>query len=250
MRYFLKLAYRGTPFVGWQKQPNGLSVQECLETALSKILGRSTAVVGCGRTDAGVHASQYYAHMDLDDEIDSAVVTGRLNRMLPPEIAIDEIFPVSDDLHARYSAVRRSYQYFISGLRDPFKRDLVYYFYNFQQLDRHRMQEMADLLGQYDAFLPFCKTNSDVEHYRCQIYQARWQDDGNRLIFSISANRFLRGMVRLVVGMSLQIGLGKVDIEKVRQALDRQEPLVRSLSAPAHGLFLTGVLYPDQHLDH
>ncbi|MCB0667841.1 MAG: tRNA pseudouridine(38-40) synthase TruA [Saprospiraceae bacterium] len=245
MRYFLKLAYRGTPYVGWQKQPNGISVQEILETSLNKILRTECHIVGCGRTDAGVHALQYYAHFDPEMDSIPPETLHRLNRMLPPDIAINDIFPVPLDLHARYSAIRRTYRYEISGTPDPFKRDLVYCFYGFDKLDRNRMQQMADLLLDYDAFFPFCKTNSDTEHYLCNIYQAGWQENASGMTFTISANRFLRGMVRLIVGMSLQIGLGKVDLSTVRKAMDEQKPLSRSLSAPAHGLFLTEINYPE-----
>ena len=152
MRYFLKLAYRGTPFVGWQRQPNGLSVQECLEDGLSKILRTPINIVGCGRTDTGVHASQYFAHFDwMGPGFDPGQLAERLNRLLPPEIAIQAVFPVQSDLHARYSATKRTYEYYLSGDQDPFRLDLQYYFYNFSQLNRASMEEMGSLLLNYDS---------------------------------------------------------------------------------------------------
>lgn len=245
MRYFLKLAYRGTPFVGWQRQPNGLSVQECIEDGLSKVLRTPISLVGCGRTDTGVHASQYFAHFDwIGPGFDRELLTERLNRLLPPEIAIQAIFPVQSDLHARYGATKRTYEYYVNGDKDPFRLDLQYYFYNFHKLNRSSMQEMASLLAHYDSFYPFCKSHSGVEHYRCQIFEAAWQEVDGVLIFRISANRFLRGMVRLIVGMSLQVGQNKVTLKEVKQALDLQSNLSKSLSAPAHGLYLSEVKYP------
>lgn len=243
MRYFIKLAYRGTPFAGWQTQPNALSVQQCMEETLGRLLKTSVSLVGCGRTDTGVHASEYFAHFDWEQSDLPQDLISRLNRMLPPEIAIYDLYPVSTDLHARFSATRRTYHYHLTGERDPFRQDLVYAFYNFDKLDRPVMQEAAHLIGEFDAFYPFCKSHSGVEHYRCQIYHSGWKESGVDFIYEISANRFLRGMVRLIVGMCIQAGLHQISLAEVRSSLVSQTPLPKSLSVPARGLFLTKIMY-------
>lgn len=244
MRYFLKLAYRGTPFVGWQLQKNGLSVQQCLQEALTKVLKEPVSLTGCGRTDTGVHANEYFAHFDWHHQILPTPVKERINRILPPEIAIYDIYQVPADLHARFSANSRTYHYYLTSGRDPFREDLVYAFYHFQKLDQEKMQRMADVILQYEQFYPFCKSRSGVEHYLCKIFVSKWIAQEGDLVYVISANRFLRGMVRLIVGMSIQVGLGKVSIEQVSEALQKQVALTRSLSAPAHGLYLSKVEYP------
>lgn len=243
MRYFIQLAYRGTPFVGWQRQLNGLSVQQCLEENLSKVVGEPLSLVGCGRTDAGVHASSYFAHFDLTQELDVKLVN-RVNRILPDEISIKSIFKVEDSSHARFDATKRTYQYFISGVKNPFRQDLAYWYYGFQKLDRQKMVDAATLIRQHDTFLPFCKTNSDAKHYKCQIFESRWQEAPDlELVYTITANRFLRGMVRLIAGMCIQVGIGNMQLEEVALALKLQKSLSKPLSAPAQGLFLTDISY-------
>ncbi|MCB0687810.1 MAG: tRNA pseudouridine(38-40) synthase TruA [Saprospiraceae bacterium] len=246
MRYFIKLSYRGTAYVGWQRQPNGLSVQQCIEENLAKLLRLEVPVVGCGRTDAGVHASEYYAHFDWDGvTLETNKILNHLNRMLPADIAIDSLTIVPDTLHARFSATKRTYHYYLNGQANPFQEGLVYHYYYFKQLDWPLMQQMADLLKKHKAFFPFCKTHSDVDHYLCEISDAQWEGEGQQMVFRISANRFLRGMVRLIVGMSLQVGMHKVPLDDVRLALEQQKTLAKSLSAPAQGLFLTKIEYPE-----
>jgi tRNA pseudouridine38-40 synthase len=171
-------------------------------------------------------------------------VKERINRILPPEIAIYDIYQVPSDLHARFSATRRTYHYYLTSGRDPFRKDLVYEFYNFHKLDLDKMQKMAALILQHEQFYPFCKSHSGVEHYLCKIFVSHWCIREGDLVYEISANRFLRGMVRLISGMSIQVGLGKVPIDQVSEALQKQVPLAQSLSAPAHGLYLSKVEYP------
>ncbi len=243
MRYFVRLGYNGREFVGWQVQPNGRSVQGVIQDALQLILRHSIDLVGCGRTDSGVHASLYYAHFETHHEHQPDWVH-RLNQILPDQIAIYDIFPVKNDQHARYSATRRTYRYYISDHKDPFLFNQEYYCYDFKFLDTSIMQQAASLLLDYNAFFPFCKSKSDVSNYACTLFESDWKISENRMVFTISANRFLRGMVRLIVGMCLQTGRKKVTLEDVRRALDQQAPLEKSLSAPAHGLFLTNVHYP------
>lgn len=245
MRYFIKIAYRGTPFVGWQIQPNGPSVQQCLEENLSKILRKPLRLAGCGRTDTGVHAIEYFAHFDWESDGINPGLKERLNRILPAEIAVSEIFPVQADLHARFSATRRTYQYYLTGRRDPFRQDLVYAFHGFANLDRALMQEAAALLTRYTSFYPFCKSRSYADHYRCTIFNSSWKEINADFVYEITANRFLRGMVRLIVGMCIGVGQQKLTLEDVKEALDRQTALHKSLSVPPHGLFLYKVQYED-----
>ncbi len=242
MRYFIKLAYHGASFIGWQSQPKGHSVQGAIQEALSTIFQRSTDIVGCGRTDAGVHASMFYAHFDMDQPLPQDAVF-RLNKMLPPAIVVHDIFEVGGDIHARFNAVERTYQYHLTAKPDPFLSALQYHYYGFHQLDHALVQAAASLLLSYGAFYPFCKSRSDTKHYRCHISKSEWSISPEKMTYKVSANRFLRGMVRLIVGMCIQVGSGQLALEQVRKSLDHQHVLARRLSAPAHGLFLTDIVY-------
>lgn len=243
MRYFLTLAYKGTRYAGWQRQPNAATVQETLETSLSILLQQSVEVTGCGRTDAGVHAQFYVAHLDFEGPLPDTFLKG-LNSILPDDIAVYATQPMPPDAHARYDAFERSYEYHIALRKDPFARETTWYYPQGQQIDLARLQEVADLLMQYEQFFPFCKTHSGVDHYTCANLKARWEKENNRLVFYISANRFLRGMVRLLVGASIRVGRGKLQLENIREALDQQTALKKSLSAPAEGLALVSIKYP------
>lgn len=245
MRYFLTLSYLGTHYNGWQIQPNAPSVQATLESALSTILRQPVGVTGCGRTDTGVHARYYVAHFDAEGELPQTFLHS-LNSLLPQDIAIQGFQPVRSDAHARYDAYERSYEYHIILRKDPFATKTAWFFPQSEKLDVEKMQEVADLLPLYSEFFPFCKTDSGTEGYDCMMKSAFWEHkpDEYRLIFYITANRFLRGMVRLIVGACMNTGLGKIGIEDVKSALDDQKPLKKSLSVPPHGLFLTDVKYP------
>jgi tRNA pseudouridine38-40 synthase len=245
MRYFLILAYRGTRYAGWQRQTNALSVQEEVERALSTLLRCSIEVVGCGRTDAGVHARYYVAHFDAEQPLPTTFLHN-INGILPEDIAVHSVKAMHAGAHARFDAVERHYHYYIALRKDPFARQLSWFYPKAERLNIAALQAVADLLPQYDAFLPFCKTDGGNEHYRCQVYKARWQTcaDNSRLVFHIAANRFLRGMVRLIVGTCMAVGQGSLTLEAVRLALDQQRPLPKSLSAPPEGLMLTDVRYP------
>ncbi len=246
MRYFISLSYRGTPFVGWQFQSNGLSVQQCIEETLSRVLRQEVKIVGCGRTDAGVHAVIYFAHFDTDEEIsDIKKTVYRLNRQLPGEIAISSLVEVDATLHARHDAISRTYKYILSRGKNPFTQDLEYRYPFFKELDFSKMQQVANLISNYGEFFPFCKSRSGVAHYKCDIFHSKWKKKENKYVYTIRANRFLRGMVRLIVGTSLQVGVKKADIKEVKKALDQQIRLEKSLSVPAHGLYLVGVDYPE-----
>ncbi len=243
MRYFLTLAYRGTRYCGWQVQPNGPSVQSTLEQALRIVLGQPSEVTGCGRTDAGVHARCYVAHLDADQELPSTLLH-RLNGLLPDDIAVYGIQPVSPDAHARYDAFERSYEYHITRRKDPFATETAWFFPQFDRLNLEKMQLVTDFFSNYSAFFPFCKTNSGVDSYDCQLYRAAWVQEQEHLVFHVSANRFLRGMVRLMVGACLRVGLGKLSIADVQTALDNQQALRQSFSVPPQGLFLVDIKYP------
>ena len=243
MRYFSELAYKGTNYNGWQRQPNAPSVQQTIEEALATIL-TAIEIVGCGRTDTGVHASQYFLHFDFEGKFPKEF-RRRLNKLLPEDIAIRSIYEVAANAHARFDATRRSYEYHIVLDKNPFLTDTAWYFPFFEKLDLEKTQAAAALLLNYQAFQPFCKSNTDVHTMECALYRSEWVfDEATRsLVFHISANRFLRGMVRLIVGMCLNVGLGKLELDEVRHALDRQVLLKKSWSVPAEGLFLTEVRY-------
>ncbi len=245
MRYFIKLAYNGTRFHGWQSQPNAVTVQATIEEKLSLLLRKPIEIVGCGRTDTGVHAKEYYAHFDFEDDFPKNFVH-RLNLILPKDIVIYSIEKVREEKHARFHAYHRSYEYHICLDKNPFEIETAWvYPYREELLDVGKMQEAAAMLMEFEDFNTFCKTNSDVKTTICEMKRAEWIFDkvNRRLIFHISANRFLRGMVRLIVGMCVNVGTGKVSLADLRQALEQKKPLKLNHSAPAQGLFLTDIRY-------
>ena len=245
MRYFLTLAYHGARFNGWQIQPDAPSVQDTLEQACSTILRQPIAITGCGRTDTGVHARYYVAHFDAEGELPGRFVMG-VNSLLPDDIAVHSVRAMHPEAHARYDAYERSYVYYLSLRKDPFSTQTAWYYPQNRLLNLEKMQETADLLPQYDTFFPFCKTHSGVDSYTCELKIARWEHrpEEHLLLFHITANRFLRGMVRLIVGACIQTGIGQITVEEVQAALNEQKTLKKSLSVPPQGLFLTDVKYP------
>lgn len=244
-RYALELAYNGTNYAGWQRQPNAPSVEETIDTALSLILGEKIKIVGCGRTDAGVHASYYVAHFDFAGEFPVAFLR-RMNRYLADDIALLGLYRVAEDFHARFQATARSYTYRLSLRKDPFRQTTVTSLPQLQDIEQAQMQAAAAMLLRYEAFTPFCKTNADNFTMNCVLQEARWVFAEDEWTFHISANRFLRGMVRLIVGMCINVGQGKLQLSEVQSALDNQQRLPRPWSAPASGLFLSAVTYPDK----
>ncbi len=245
MRYFTELAYKGTRYCGWQRQPNAMSVQEKLEDTLPTLLGEMVQLTGCGRTDAGVHASQFFAHFDTQRPFEQAFL-GRINRLLPPDIVLYRVWEVTPDAHARFDATQRSYEYHISLRKDPFHADTHWHFPFFARLDMDKVRQAAAVLLEYEAFYPFCKSETDAKTMRCKLTRSEWVLDevAHRLTFCISADRFLRGMVRLIVGACLNAGLGQLTIDEIRRSLELQTRLAKSWSVPPHGLFLTQVEYP------
>ena len=241
MRYFIELSYDGTPFVGWQRQPYGDSVQSCLENALSILFRKPLSIVGAGRTDAEVHARQLFAHVDIDEHIDQDL-TFRLNKLLPKEIAVRNIFAVAQDAHARFDAISRSYCYHITTQKNPFLQKRSYQFT--KPLDVKLMNQAAKILIDHEDFKCFSKSKTDVKTYICDIQHAHWQQDGSELVFSIQANRFLRNMVRAIVGTLIEVGLRKIsnsDFEAILKSRDRNQA---GYSVPGHGLYLEKVNYP------
>ena len=241
MRYFVELSYDGTPFVGWQRQPAGDSVQSCLEDALSILFRKPLTIVGAGRTDAGVHAHQLFAHVDLDEHVDQDL-TFRLNKLLPKEIAVRNVIAVTQDAHARFDAVSRIYRYHITTQKNPFLQKRSYQFA--KPLDLDLMNQAAKILIDHKNFKCFSKSKTDVKTYVCDIQQVHWQQNGSELVFFIQANRFLRNMVRAIVGTLIKVGLRKISISDFEAILASRDRSQAGYSVPAHGLYLEKVNYP------
>ena len=246
-RYFIHLAYNGANYNGWQTQPGLPTVQETLEKALSTLLRQPIAVVGCGRTDTGVHASDFYAHFDLKDFKDPKELTFKLNSFLPPDIAIFAIFPVADNAHARFDATARTYQYQVSDRRLPFRQGQYCRIYF--KPDIERMNEAAQVLMEYEDFTSFAKLHTQVKTNICHLTEARWDRVGEEWIFTIRSNRFLRNMVRSVTGTLLDVGRGKLSIEGLREIIEKKDRCAAGVSMPACGLFLTKVDYPIETIE-
>ncbi len=243
MRYFIQLSYNGSAYHGWQIQPNAVTVQETIQDALSKLLNTNISITGAGRTDTGVHAFQMFAHFDVDETLDTENLTFKLNSFLPKDIAIQSIFQVNADAHTRFHAIKRSYDYKISLKKNVFLFDYTHYVH--QKLDVDKMNEAANILLEYTNFQCFSKSNTDVKTYNCKIEQAQWKQEGNLLIFTISADRFLRNMVRAIVGTLLNIGLSKIAVSDMHKILASKDRSKAGFSVPSKGLYLTEVLYPD-----
>ncbi len=243
MRFFIDLSYNGKAYHGWQIQPNAISVQEVMETALSTLSGQKVSIVGAGRTDTGVHARQMVAHFDLDNEIDTLQLAYRINAFLPEDISVREIYPVKDEAHARFDAEQREYKYYMHQLKDPFLTDTSYYFK--PELNHDLMNEAASHLLNHRNFKCFSRSNTDVKTYNCDVRSASWKKEGIQLVFTISADRFLRNMVRAVVGTLIEIGQGKMSMEEFKTVLKSENRSMAGPSVPAYGLFLTRITYPE-----
>lgn len=241
MRYFIRFSYNGTKYHGWQTQPNAISVQETLSKALSVILNTSIELMGAGRTDTGVHAREMFAHFDYESIFDNAVLIHKINSFLPKDIAIYGFIRVHADAHARFDAKKRTYEYHINTIKDPFLQDGSWYYHN--NLDVELMNEAAGLLLAHTDFQCFSKSNTDVNTYNCKITEASWRQSGHLLIFTISADRFLRNMVRAIVGTLVNIGLHKITLEDFNAILHSKDRKKAGFSVPAHGLYLTEVQY-------
>ena len=243
MRYFIELSYNGSAYHGWQNQPNAISVQQVLEEALTTLLQSKTEIVGAGRTDTGVHASQMFAHFDFDNEIDTPNLVYKLNSFLPNDIAISDVFRVKEDSHARFDALSRTYLYKISTIKNVFNTDFAYRLQ--LPLDVKKMNEACKILFIYNDFQCFSKSNTDVKTYNCTITKAEWFKDKDEIIFLITADRFLRNMVRAIVGTMINIGLGKMQVDDLHEIIKSKNRSEAGYSVPAHGLYLTQIVYPE-----
>jgi len=241
LRYFVELSYNGINYHGWQNQPNAISVQETLEKAFSILLNQKIAIMGCGRTDTGVHASQFFAHFDVDKTLDDNFLY-KINSFLPKDIAIHQFFLVDKNAHARFDATSRSYQYRINLGKNPFLLDTTWQILS-KNIDISLMNNAAKELFNYTNFKSFSRSNSDVKTYECIISDALWKREEDLLIFNITANRFLRNMVRAIVGTLLEVGLGKITIKEFRKIIESKDRTKAGASAKAKGLFLTKITY-------
>ena len=242
IRYFINLSFDGQRYHGWQIQPNAISVQEELNKGLSLILRQQIEVVGAGRTDTGVHARVMVAHFDIDQQIDEKQLAYRLNRVMPTDISINDVYKVDNEMHARFSAKERTYRYFVHTKRDPFCRlhsvELHY------PIDFELMNKAAAMLLEATDFKAFCKSNHDAKTTICDVRTAHWvQIDETHWYFEISADRFLRNMVRAVVGTLMEVGRGRMTIDKMRNVVYDGTRCDAGESMPAHGLFLWNVEY-------
>ncbi|QBN17939.1 tRNA pseudouridine(38-40) synthase TruA [Flavobacterium nackdongense] len=241
MRYFIKLAYNGSNYHGWQYQPNAPSVQETLNKAFSVIMNSEINLMGAGRTDTGVHAKEMYAHFDFESPFDAENTIHKLNSYLPKDIVIFDIFPVHEEAHARFDATKRTYEYHISTFKDAFSQDGSWYYH--KELDLELMNQASKLLFNYTDFQCFSKVNTDVNTFDCTIFEAHWQQANSKLVFTISANRFLRNMVRAIVGTLVYVGLHKITLEDFKNIIASKNRSEAGFSVPAHGLYLTKIEY-------
>lgn len=247
-RYFIHLAYQGSAYHGWQRQPKALTIQQILEEIFSLFFRQPIYITGCGRTDTGVHAYSYFAHFDMEGPVPEQALI-RLNAMLPKDIAVYQLYAVHEKAHTRFDATHRAYVYKISKRKNPFGYGQYYFYKQFEKTDFSKVQDAASLILEYNTFFPFCKTDHDANSYNVDLRKSEWiQTDLESWEYHIAADRFLRGMVRLIVGMCLRVGQGRLSLTAVREALDTQSLLPMSWSAPADGLYLSEVLYPGELL--
>lgn len=243
MRYFLKLAYNGADYHGWQSQPNAASVQSTIEKALSIVLRQSVAIVGAGRTDTGVNARRMFAHFDIDSPIDDKEkLINSLNRLLGKSIAIYDIIDVSDNAHARFDAIARTYKYFVVHEKNPFLSEFTWY--SPSKLNYEKMNVAASRLFSYTDFTSFSKLHTDVKTNNCKIMHAEWTQENGKMVFTIKADRFLRNMVRAIVGTLVDVGRLKISLADFENIIERKDRCAAGMSMPAHALFLWDVEYP------
>lgn len=242
MRYFITFSYDGTAYHGWQIQPHSVTVQEELQKALSTLMRKPMEVVGAGRTDTGVHARKMIAHFDHDEEVDCPQLVYKLNKLLPRDIAVQHVEPVADDMHARFSAKSRTYHYYVHLDKNPFLRSYSWQVYG--NPDFELMNRAARVLMEYKDFTSFSKVNTDTKTNDCTITEARWDRVGeDQWRFTVTANRFLRNMVRAIVGTLMEVGRGRMTIEQLRSVIEAKDRCRAGDSVPGNALFLVEVLY-------
>lgn len=243
MRYFIELRYDGSAYSGWQRQPDAASVQEIVEDRLSNILGYPAEITGCGRTDKGVHARQYFAHLDMEKEPDENFLF-RINNYLPPAVAIRRIIPVPEDAHARFDAIQRTYHYHVHFRKNPFLDRYSFYYQKSKNFSLTTLNTFSQTLPAFSDFKPFAKFHSDVHHHRCHVSSCEWTSSEDGYQLAITSDRFLRGMVRLIAGASLRFAEGKISIEDLEDAMTAGEQIKAAWAVPAHGLSLIKIDYP------
>lgn len=243
MRLFFEIQYNGSNYIGWQTQHDGISIQSVVEDSLGKLLREQVEIYGSGRTDAGVHCEQQFFHVDVQQEIEELdQLLFRLNAFLPKDIYLPSVRVVKDDVHARYTALQRVYNYRITTVRNPFLDKLAWHY--FRPLNIELMNEAASyMLGEHD-FESFSKVKTNVKHFRCDVTQAEWRRDGDRLEFVIAANRFLRGMVRATVGTLIDVGAEKISVDDFKEIIDHRDRKKAGANVPPYGLYLVHVKYP------
>jgi len=243
LRYFIEIAYNGKNYHGWQFQPDAITVQEVLEKTMTTILRKDINVIGAGRTDAGVHAKQLFAHFDFEEIENTSVLQFKLNSLLPKDISVQNIFQVKADAHARFDALEREYEYKVTLKKNPFSEDFTHLIHHIPNIDL--MNKAANDLLNYKNFQCFSRSNTDVKTYNCTIEKAFWKKENSQLIFTISADRFLRNMVRAIVGTLLDVGFKKTSLEEFHEIIKSKNRSKAGTSAPAKGLYLTKVVYSE-----
>jgi tRNA pseudouridine38-40 synthase len=240
----MDVCYDGSEFHGWQSQKNAYSVQQAIEEALEKILQKRVAITGSGRTDTGVHAKQQIVHFDLEDKRDLDKLQYQLNAVLPKSVAVKSLKRVKDEAHARFDAVSRKYHYFIHSQKNPFKEGQSFYFH--QTLNLEAISEACSILLKTKDFESFSRVKTEVNHFNCDMYECRWDETSEGYLFTVKANRFLRGMVRAIVGTLIDVGLSKLSLEDFALIVEQKDRRAAGAAAPAHGLYLTEVNYPEE----
>ena len=243
MRYFMDISYHGGEFHGWQTQDNAYTVQQSIEEAFAKITGNKIPVTGSGRTDTGVHARQQIAHFNLEKDIDSNKLAYQLNAVLPKTISVNGMRRVHDEAHARFDAISRKYHYYIHTNKDPFKDGLSYYFRPDLRLDL--IAQACEILTSEKDFESFSRVKTEVNNFLCDIMEAEWKLVSGGYLFTIQANRFLRGMVRAIVGTLIEVGLTKLSVTDFALIVKQKDRSAAGAAAPPHGLYLSEVIYPD-----
>jgi len=242
MRYFFEISYNGTNYHGWQSQKNAVGVQQVVEEVFEKLFRKRIEIVASGRTDTGVHCIKQFFHADFEQGLDYPATIQKLNSFLPKAISINAIRKVKQDAHARYSAVERAYEYKITRVKNPFYQDYAYHF--FKEINIQTMNAAAALLVGEQDFQCFSKVKTDVNHFICDLKKAHWNQKGDLLVFTIVANRFLRGMVRAVVGSLLDVGSGKTSIKEFQRIIESKDRKKAGMNVPPDGLYLFNVKYP------
>jgi tRNA pseudouridine38-40 synthase len=246
-RYFIELSFRGTNYHGWQLQPNAISVQACVNSAFEILLNEKIVTVGAGRTDTGVHAKFFTAHFDTSNSSflnDPDLFLYKVNSILPPDIAMHRVYPVKSDVHARFSALSRTYTYQISRKKNPFNLEFAWYFA--QPLNVNSMQKASEVLLEFHDFTSFSKLHGNTKTNDCKIVSANWEVQDNKLLFSIKADRFLRNMVRAIVGTLIEVGLGKITLDEFVGIIESKDRGKAGYSVPSQGLVLSNIEYaPD-----